>query len=442
MTELTYLSGLTNEHASEAIANVLPVGQNSPQRVGGGYITEQISGTAFTVARADNRRSWLYRRRPSVRHLARLEPATHPTLVSGPDPQAKLLAQPLRWKPRPDAEPGATWLDSLVTMATAGSVADQTGGAFHTYAATASMIDQLLVNSDGELVIFPEIGGLLLVTEFGRLEVQPSEMAVIPRGVAFRVELVEPLMAEGASTAPGDPGSGAARGYVCENYGQPFRLPDAGLVGLNALAMPRDFLYPTAAMEDDRPYQVIAKWQGMIHRGRIEHSPFDVAAWHGSYAPYKYDLRRYCPIGPVLFDHPDPSIWTLMTSPSDTAGVANIDLVLFRDRWLVAEGTFRPPWFHRNTMSEMMGMVSGQYDGKADGFVPGAVSLHNAFIPHGPDTTTFEKASADRLEPVKLDPTLAVMAESRLVWRTTAAAMASPQRDHSYINCWDGLGDS
>ncbi len=429
MANLTYLSGLNNEHVTEAVPDVLPVGQNSPQQVSKGYIAEQISGTAFTVARADNRRSWLYRRRPSVRHLVNLQPCSHPTLVSGPNLDAEVIAQPLRWQPRSDAEPGATWFDSLVTMATAGSVAEQTGGAFHTYAATESMTEQLVVNSDGEFAIFPEIGGLLLVTEFGHLELQPTEFAVIPRGVAFRVEL-------------SDPATPVARGYVCENYGEQFRLPEAGLVGLNALAMPRDFLYPVAAMEDDRPYEVAVKWQGRIHRGRVDHSPFDVAAWHGSYAPYKYDLRRYCPIGPVLFDHPDPSIWTLMTSPSTIPGVANIDLVLFRDRWLVAEGTFRPPWFHRNTMSEIMGMISGKYDGKAEGFVPGGVSLHNSFVPHGPDAETYDRASSVDLQPMKLDPSLAFMAESRLVWQTTAAAIASPQRDHEYPNCWEGIGDA
>jgi len=312
----------------------------------------------------------------------------------------------------------------LRTVAANGDAHLQMGAATHLYFATASMVDEVFVDADGELLIVPQQGTLHLVTEMGALTIRPSEIAMIPRGVKFRVEIID----------------GPARGYVCENYGAAFRLPEPGPIGLNAMAMPRDFLYPTAAYEaEDRPTRLVFKNAGRMFETHLDHSPLDVVAWHGNYAPYKYDLRRYCPIGAVLFDHPDPSIWTVLTSGSDTPGVANIDFVLFRERWAVQEHTFRPPWFHSNVMSELMGLIEGVYDAKLEGFVPGGLSIHNAFLPHGPDNDAFERASAADLEPKRMDSLLAFMFESRYAWAPTEWASSLPQLQTDYAAHWGQL---
>lgn len=452
MSDLDYLTGFGNEHESEAEPGVLPKGRNSPQQVAGGLYAEQISGTAFTASRADTRRSWFYRRRPSVRHVTGLGEIDTGELRTAPHGERAAPVAQLRWSPIPIPDPagtngnhtdrGPTWLSGLRTVAANGNAHLQRGGATHLYHATRSMggraadhdadigpgpdgegRDTVFVNADGELMILPEIGRLRLVTEMGLLDVGPAELAVIPRGVKFRVDLLD----------------GSARGYVCENYGAPFTLPEHGLIGTNALAMPRDFHYPVAAPQTDEPTRLVLKWDGRLFDTALDHTPLDVVAWHGNHAPYGYRLRDYCPVGPVLFDHPDPSIWTVLTSPSDTPGVANIDFVLFRERWLVSEDTFRPPWFHTNTMSELMGLIEGAYDGKTEGFAPGGVSIHNAFLPHGPDNGVFEAASAADLGPVRMDPFLAFMFESRYPWLPTDWAVGLPQLQAGYAEHWAGL---
>ena len=422
---LEYLSGFGNEHATEAVDGVLPIGQNSPQRVAHDLYAEQISGTAFTAPRAVNTRSWLYRRRPSVRHITGLREIDPGLIRTSPCREAAPPVAQLRWDPVPiDERDGLTWLDGLRTVAANGDAHLQMGAATHLYFATASMVDEVFVDADGELLIVPQQGTLHLVTEMGALTIRPSEIAMIPRGVKFRVEIID----------------GPARGYVCENYGAAFRLPEPGPIGLNAMAMPRDFLYPTAAYEpEDRPTRLVFKNAGRMFETHLDHSPLDVVAWHGNYAPYKYDLRRYCPIGAVLFDHPDPSIWTVLTSGSDTPGVANIDFVLFRERWAVQEHTFRPPWFHSNVMSELMGLIEGVYDAKLEGFVPGGLSIHNAFLPHGPDNDAFERASAADLEPKRMDSLLAFMFESRYAWAPTEWASSLPQLQTDYAAHWGQL---
>lgn len=421
-----YQSGFGNEHATEAVEGILPHGQNSPQRVARGLYAEQLSGSAFTAPRAQNLRSWLYRKRPSVRHVVDLSEIDPGLIRTAPCREAAAPVAQLRWSPVPiDAEVPTTWLSGLRTIAANGDAHLQKGAATHLYSATASMVDEVFVDADGELLIIPEQGGLRLVTEFGVLAIVPQEIAVVPRGVKFRVELID----------------GPSRGYVCENYGAAFTLPEPGLIGLNALALPRDFLYPVAAYEsEDTPTRLVLKHDGRLLETQLEHSPLDVVAWHGNYAPYKYDLRNYCPIGPVLFDHPDPSIWTVLTSVSDTPGVANVDFVLFRERWLVAEHTFRPPWFHSNVMSELMGLIDGVYDAKLEDFVPGGVSIHNAFLPHGPDNDAFEGASAAALEPKRMDPFLAFMFESRYAWIPTGYATDLPQLQPDYAAHWGQLG--
>ncbi|HKP66483.1 MAG TPA: homogentisate 1,2-dioxygenase [Casimicrobiaceae bacterium] len=422
---LQYLSGFGSEHASEALEGALPVGQNSPQRAPYGLYAEQLSGTAFTAPRHANRRSWLYRIRPAVLHGAFVE-YPHPTLASAPFDGAATSPNQLRWDPFPIPQAPADFIDGLTTIAGNGSISSQTGLAIHVYACNRSMDGRFLYDADGELLIVPQQGALRIATEFGIVGVKPGEIALVPRGVRFAVGLSQ-------RDAP-------ARGYVCENYGALLRLPELGPIGANGLANARDFMTPVAAYSDrEGSFELIAKFDGRLWRAPIDHSPLDVVAWHGNYAPCKYDLARFNAINTVSFDHPDPSIFTVLTSPSDTAGTANVDFVVFPPRWMVAERTFRPPWFHRNVMSEYMGLIEGVYDAKAEGFVPGGGSLHNAMSGHGPDAATYERASNATLAPQRLDATLAFMFESRYVIHPTPQALASPQLQANYQECWQGL---
>lgn len=432
---MNYLRGFGNEFASEAIAGALPIGRNSPQHVAFGLYAEQLSGSAFTVPRSENRRSWLYRIRPSAAH-ARFEPIEHGNLRSGPFDEVPPTPNRLRWNPPPTCSAPTTFVEGMFTIGGNGSPAVQAGAAIHVYVANRSMVDDVFVNADGELLVVPQAGELAFHTELGTLAVGPGEIAVIPRGVRFRVAV---------DTNGGTPGDASAastevRGYVCENYGAPFRLPELGLIGANGLASPRDFLVPVAAFEDvDRPTRLVQKFQGRLWAATIDHSPLDVVAWHGNLVPYKYDLALFNAMGTVSFDHPDPCIFTVLTSPSDTPGVANCDFVIFPPRWLVAEGTFRPPWFHRNVMSEFMGLIHGSYDAKAQGFLPGGASLHNCMNAHGPDRASYDAALADDLAPKKLVDTLAFMFETRWVIAPTAAAMASPALQPDYDAAWRGF---
>ena len=419
-----YHPGFGNHVSTEAVPGALPIGRNSPQHVPFGLYTEQLSGTAFTAPQHENRRSWLYRLRPTAQHPAftRYDGAAH--LHAAPF-DAPPSPNRMRWDPLPWPDAATDWLDGLVTYGGNGSVAEQTGVAIHLYAATADM-DRAFFSADGELLIVPQEGALTIDTELGRLDVAPLQIAMIPRGVRFRVRLDN---------------NGRARGYVLENYGAPFRLPDLGPIGANGLANPRDFETPTAWFEDrDEPCTVIQKFQGALWQTTLDHSPFDVVAWHGNLAPYRYDLTRFNTINTVSFDHPDPSIFTVLTSPSDTPGTANCDFVIFPPRWMVAEGTFRPPWFHRNVMSEFMGLIAGAYDAKeGGGFVPGGASLHNQMNGHGPDQASYEKAVASDLKPMKIDGTMAFMFETRHVVRTTAWAQTSPTMQLDYDDVWRGF---
>jgi homogentisate 1,2-dioxygenase len=414
----SYLPGFGNHVSTEAVAGALPVGRNSPQRVPYGLYAEQLSGSAFTAPRAENHRSWLYRMRPAANHPP-FKAYVRPTRLRH-RPFDEVPADPnrLRWDPLPlPAEP-TDFVDGLVSIAGNGGVG------IHLYAINRSMERRAFFNADGELLIVPEQGGLRIVTELGLVEIEPLHIAVIPRGVRFRVELA------------GD----SARGYVCENYGAPFRLPDLGPIGSNGLANVRDFETPAAWFEDvDETTELVQKFEGALWTTTLDHSPFDVVAWHGNLAPYRYDLRRFNTIGTVSFDHPDPSIFTVLTSPSEIAGTANCDFVIFPPRWMVAEGTFRPPWFHRNVMSEYMGLITGAYDAKAGGFTPGGGSLHNRMSGHGPDQASYESAVAADLKPHKIDATMAFMFESRSVLRPTRFALESPLVQLDYDDCWSGF---
>ncbi|HWD36227.1 MAG TPA: homogentisate 1,2-dioxygenase [Casimicrobiaceae bacterium] len=423
MSERRYLSGFGSELATEALDGALPVGRNSPQRAPHGLYAEQLSGTAFTAPRHVNRRAWLYRIRPAVLH-GRFAPFEQPALATAPFAAVDTPPDQLRWDPFPFPTAPTDFIDGLLTIAGNGNATLQAGMGVHVYACNRSMRDRFFYDADGELLIVPQEGGLRIATELGVLDVAPGEIVVVPRGVRFAVAL------------PGD----RARGYVCENYGAGFRLPELGPIGANGLANARDFLYPVAAYDErEGDFALIAKFGGTLWRAPIDHSPLDVVAWHGNYAPYKYDLARFNAVNTVTFDHPDPSIFTVLTSPSDTPGTANVDFVIFPPRWMVAEATFRPPWFHRNVMSEYMGLIRGVYDAKAEGFLPGGGSLHNAMSGHGPDAATFERASNAELAPQKLADTLAFMFESRYVIQPTERALAAPQLQADYASCWQGL---
>ncbi len=418
-----YLTGFGNEHWSEAIPGALPQGRNSPQRPALGLYAEQISGTPFTAPRALNRRTWLYRIRPSAMH-GPMQRIDNRLLRSAPIDEVAAPPNRLRWNPLPVLDAPADFVDGLVTMAANGDVSARGGVGIHLYLANRSMTERYFSDADGELLLVPQQGRLALCTELGVIELGPGEIAVIPRGIRFRVELPD----------------GTARGFACENYGALLRLPELGPLGANGLANPRDFLAPAAAFEDrDAPVEVVVKFEGNLWASEYDHSPLDVVAWHGNYAPYKYDLARFNVMGTVTYDHPDPSIYTVLTSPTDTAGTANVDLVAFAPRWIVAEDTFRPPWFHRNVMSEFMALIDGVYDSKAEGFLPGGMSLHNCMSAHGPDAAVFERASSAELKPQKLDNMLAVMFETRLVSRPTRFALETPARQRDYDRCWQGF---
>lgn len=415
------LCGFGNVHSTEAVAGALPIGRNSPQHAPYGLYAEQLSGTAFTAPRHQNQRSWLYRMRPSAEH-GPYQPYDGARLLrSGPLPDGLLSPNRLRWDPLGMPEAPTDFIDGLVTYAMNGDVTQGLGCAVHMFAANRSMIDRAFFSADGEMLILPQQGALRIVTEMGVLTAAPLDMILIPRGVRFRVELLD----------------GAARGYVCENHGTPFRLPELGPIGSNGLANARDFEAPVAAYEDvERPFEIVQKYMGSLWTSRADHSPFDVVAWHGNLAPFRYDLRRFNTMGTVSYDHPDPSIFTVLTSPSDTPGTANVDFLIFPPRWMVAEDTFRPPWFHRNVMSEFMGLIEGEYDAKASGFMPGGASLHNCMSAHGPDVESHGRAVSAELAPVKTDAMMAFMFESRLPYAPTRWAMETPLLQRDYDGCW------
>ncbi|AJP74556.1 homogentisate 1,2-dioxygenase [Sphingomonas hengshuiensis] len=416
--------GFGNHFSTEAVAGALPVGRNSPQHAPFGLYAEQLSGTAFTAPRAENRRSWLYRLRPAANHPAFTPLHTPSLLRTGPFDEAPATPNRLRWDPMPIPSAPTDFLDGLVSLCGNGDPATGVGLGIHLYAANRSMHRRAFFNADGELLIVPQQGGLRVVTEMGRITAAPEQIVVIPRGVRFLVELT------GAD----------ARGYVCENYGAPFRLPDLGPIGANGLANPRDFETPVAWFEDDdAPFELVQKFGGALWATELPHGPFDVVAWHGNLAPYRYDLRRFNTINTVSFDHPDPSIFTVLTAPTDTPGTANCDFVIFPPRWMVAEGTFRPPWFHRNVMSEFMGLIHGAYDAKAGGFAPGGASLHNCMAGHGPDKASYDAAVRAELAPHKIQNTMAFMFESRFAFRPTRFAQETPLCQLDYDDCWTGF---
>lgn len=412
----TYLSGLGNHFSSEAIKGALPLDQNSPQVAPQGLYAEQLSGSAFTAPRHHNIYSWLYRIRPSVMHKAftPLKELTQKTLFTpeSVDPNQK------RWNPLPDL--ASSFIDGWRT------VCGHEGLRIHLYSFQQNNENEILMNADGEMLIVPQKGILDVRTEMGLLEVEPGEILIIPRGIKFQVLTLN---------------NEICAGYIGENLGLPFQLPELGPIGANGLAHRRHFLAPSAHYFDQEgDFKLLGKFNHQWWQAEMGHHPLDVVAWHGNYHPYKYDLRKFNTMNTVSFDHPDPSIFTVLTSPSEIPGTANCDFAIFPPRWMVAEKTFRPPYFHRNCMSEYMGLIYGEYDAKtAGGFVPGGGSLHNFFSPHGPDAATFERASEAALEPTKIDHTMAFMFETRRPYLLTEFAKRPDFVQDDYIECWQNF---
>ncbi len=421
---LEYLHGFRNHHESEAISGTLPIGQNAPQKVAHGLYAEQLSGSAFTTPRAHNLHSWLYRIHPTVLQSAgatRLHPRG--ALFTVNDfilPQPPL---PMRWSPIDYTNEKTDFIGGLIPVGMSGSFHNPSAAAY-LYKIQHASSTLFYSNSDAEWLWIPQSGELQLDTEFGSLQIKPGQIAVIPRGVKFRIQLL----------------SEKACGYLCENYKTPLMLPELGPIGANGLANSRDFCIPKAQYEDIAgSYELITKFQQNLWNIDINHSPLNVVAWHGNYTPYQYDLSHFNTMNTVSFDHPDPSIFTVLTSPSDTIGTANLDFVIFPERWMVAEHTFRPPYFHRNIMSELMGLIYGQYDAKETGFEPGGISLHNCMVSHGPDAQAFHKASEQTLKPQYYKGTLAFMLETRQVWHVTHQMLNHEMRQKDYPGCWSSI---
>jgi len=423
-TPREYLTGFGNEHSTEALAGALPIGRNSPQRPPYGLFAEKFSGTAFTAPRGSNSRTWFYRIRPSVVQGA-FVPYSQPLLRSAPFPPVDVLPNALRWDPFAIPAEPRDFVDGLIAIVASGNVRAQAGLTASVYVANRSMEGRFFGNADGELLVVPQQGRIRCHSECGILDVAPGQMLLIPRGMKFRMVLPD----------------GAARGYVCENYGALFRLPELGPIGSDGLANSRDFEAPVAAYEDrEGDFELLWKLDGQVYTAPMGHSPLDVVAWHGNLTPVRYDLRRFNTMGTVSYDHPDPSIYTVLTAPTDRPGTANVDFVVFPPRWLVAEDTFRPPWYHRNVMSEYMGLVHGVYDAKPDGgFKPGGGSLHTSMVPHGPDAAAFGRASTSELMPQALTDTLAFMFETRYLLLPSARALSGPELQRDYRNSWQQL---
>lgn len=422
-TALRYLTGFGNELSSEAIAGALPVGQSGPQRPAHGLVHELVSGTTFTAPRATNRRTHLYRIRPST---------TQPELTPSPGMERYQTApfplppnpNQMRWQPFAMPDAPADFLEGLTTMCGNGSAVEQAGMAMHAYFANRSMTGRAFSNADGEMLLVPQDGMIRIVTELGILDVQPGELAIVPRGIKFRVDLLE----------------GEARGFVCENYGLPFQLPDLGLIGSTGQANAWDFEIPMAAYEDDdSETEIIHKFAGNLWSTVLDHSPFDVVAWRGNYTPCKYDMHRFAILGAVAFDHAEPSIFCALSSPSNHVAGPNADFMILPPRWMVTEHTFRPPGFHRNSVSEFLALIKGRHDGKAATFRPGSSSLHNSWSPHGPDTASYEAGRVGSQEPIFLGDSLVIMIESRYPMSVTQQAIDAPEREKDYIDCWGGF---
>lgn len=378
--------------------------------------------------------SWLYRIRPSVCHTPFVplkDGCSELNFRDGKtDPNQK------RWSPYESYRlevPGSPvdFVDGLHTLAyTESEGCSNSAIAIHIYLANTNMINKCFMNSDGDFLIVPQEGTLYITTEFGPMVVEPNEIVVIQQGMKFSV-----------SSLNGE----KLRGYILEVKGNHFELPYLGPIGANCLANPRDFQVPKAKIDTnlDVKHAIILKFQNELFLAEQSHSPYDVAAWFGNYTPYKYSLDKFVTVNSVSVDHPDPSIFTVLTCPSiGKPGTALADFVIFPPRWECASNTFRPPYYHRNCMTEFMGLIKGQYQAKSGKFAPGGGSLHQAMIPHGPDVECFKMASTqDTSVPKRVaDGTMAFMFETCLTVKLTKWALTQ-NVDQDYHKCWDGLSN-
>lgn len=430
--ELSYQTGFGNEFQSSSLPDSLPQHQNNPVKPPHKLYTEQISGTAFTKPRNSNLRTWVYRMQPSVSGTSDLFQKSNFTFGGEKWSDLVVDPNPIRWSPIPDPTSPKNFVEGVALVLGNGDPSLKEGIAIYLYAFNEGMTKNkcAFYNSDGDFLIVPQRRGLTIKTELGILEVEVGEICVVPRGIVFCVDLME--------------GEGCGKGYILEIFRGHFELPELGPIGANGLANPRDFMHPTAAYDPPTspsiPHKIYNKFQQTLFHRRSPHSPFNVVSWHGSYVPFKYSLRHYCTINSVSYDHPDPSIYTVLTAKSDDEGTALADFVIFPPRWMVMERTFRPPYFHRNCMTEFMGMVEGKYDAK-EGFVPGGASLHSCMTPHGPDKTTWERFSQDEAceNPEYFQGGLAFMFETNLMLKVSPAAVKADWREEKYAECWDGL---
>jgi homogentisate 1,2-dioxygenase len=426
---LEYNVGFGNSFASEAEKDALPKNQNTPKICPYNLYAEQLSGTAFTLPRYKNKRSWLYRIQPSVTQGV-FKPCSdefnHVLTDLNKEKNVVITPSQLRWRPL-SKNSAKDFLGGLTTIAGAGSPEMKNGLAIYAYSFGTSMKNSAFYNSDGDFLIVPQKGNLYLLTEFGKMVVGQGEMVVIPRGIKFSVEVEEDVT-----------------GWICEVFAGHFELPDLGPIGANGLANPRDFLAPKAFYERKKEkFSIYNKFLGKFFVSESDHSPFDVVAWHGNYYPFKYDMRNFNVVNSVTYDHMDPSIFTVLTCVSDEPGKAICDFVVFKQRWMVAENTFRPPYYHRNTMSEFMGNIYGEYDAKGKGFEPGCSSLHLPMTPHGPDKTSYQKGISEEEVPIKFKDTMSFMFESFLMFKICKTAYDDAIKlDHDYHQCWEGLTDN
>lgn len=418
---MIYMSGFGNTFETESIPGALPKGQNSPQKCPFNLYAEQLSGSPFSAPNNVNERSWLYRLRPSVKHSMNYTKINKKNWKTAPHQgEHNLPIGQYRWNPLLEEEP-CEFIDGVKTITVSGDVNVHNGMASNIYIFNKSMKNTVFTNADAEMLFIPYSGSICLFTEMGKLRIKPGQIAVLPRGISVKISTDDEI----------------SKGYLCENYGSKFNISEKGIIGANCLANPRDFKIPVAAYEElENNHSSILKWCGSFYKTEIKHSPLDVVAWHGNYTPYLYNLNNFSPIGSTNFDHPDPSIYSVLTSKSETLGTSNIDFIVFPERWSVAENTFRPPWYHKNIMSEFMGLIYGEYDARPNGFFPGGISLHNMMLPHGPDYETFQKASNEDLKPHKFENSLAFMFETRYPQHVTKFASVSNGLQKNYIDCW------
>ena len=416
------MTGFANHFSSEIENGLLPIGQNSPQKLPRNLIAEQLSGSAFTTPRKHNYRTWFYRTSPLARHGLQEKLAYSESWLTPPYAKTVVTPERLLWLPLSPPSKSKNFVENIHTLIVNGDATMRVGSSVHLFCAQKKMQNDFFVNADGDLLIVPCSGKIICRTEFGKIEVEPSEILVIQRGMVFQI----------------DPVGEEISGYMCENFGAHFELPDLGPIGSNCLANPRDFKVPKASfVESKEPARLITKFGGSFFASELPCSPLNVLAWHGNYVPYKYDLRHFNTINTVSFDHPDPSIFTVLTSQTSSPGVANVDFVVFPPRWMVAENTFRPPWYHRNIMSEYIGLINGAYDAKNAGiFSPGCSLLHNCMSAHGPDYPAYKHAIEAKLEPVKYSDTLAFMFESSMYYLPTEYALNVLPRIKDYWKVW------